>query len=104
MNTNKTTMQLIEELPQETKDDFIELLAQDAQCFKNMNTHPELSYSNWFRTFVVSEDFIKMDNDQQKEVFKHYENSVHAIRVIAEFFYENEVINYRDNLHRVEIQ
>lgn len=104
MNTNKSTMQLIEELPQETKDNFIEQLANDAQCFNNMNIHPELSYSNWFRTFVVSEDFKKMDNDQQKEAFKHYENSLHGIRAIAEFFYENDVINYKGNLQTVEIQ
>ena len=97
MNTNKTTMQLIKELPQETKDYFIENLAEDAQCFKNMNIHPELSYSNWFRTFVASEDFRKMDNDQQKEAFKHYENSVYAIRTIAEFFDENDVINYKSS-------
>lgn len=98
MKTTKTTMQLIKELPQDTKDDFIELLAQDAECFKNMNMHPELSYSNWFRTFVASEDFRKMDNDQQKEAFNHYENSVYAIRIIVEFFIESDVINYKSSL------
>lgn len=59
MEMNKYTMQLLQELPQDVKDDFIELLAQDAKCFKNMNIHPELSYSNWFRNFIVSEDFKK---------------------------------------------
>ena len=43
MTTNKNTMQSIKDLPQDIKDDFIELLAQDAQCFNKMNIHPELS-------------------------------------------------------------
>lgn len=51
---NKCTMQLLQELPQDVEDDFIELLAQDAQCFKNINIHPKLSYS------IGSETLMKL--------------------------------------------
>ncbi len=93
MDTNKTNMQLIKELPQDVKDDFILNLAQDAQCFADMaGANINLYYYSWFSKYVLSDDFAKLSKAEQKEVLDHYENTKYAITLISEFYTDNNLI------------
>lgn len=104
METQKTRFQSIRELPQQVKDDFIEQLVNDAERFEALNSDFNLSYSKWFKTYVLSDDFKTLSKDKQKEVFEHYENISIAFKSIVDFFTENEVVNYKGNLQTIEIQ
>ncbi|TXF75918.1 hypothetical protein [Chryseobacterium sp.] len=84
--------EIIEAMDRSKLENLIKTLSDFSSNFQDLEgSSIDLSYFNWFRVYVKSKDFRKLNDQQQNKVFMQYDNLSYVFREINEFLHINKL-------------
>lgn len=94
MNTTKENIldyTKVKNLDREVLEDLALSIIENCTDIYNLNTSYHLSYSSWYKTYVISEEFQNLGRDKKKQIIDHYENINLLFEEMLSFLRENEL-------------
>lgn len=94
MNTTKENIldyTKVKNLDREVLEDLALSIIENCTDIYNLNTSYHLSYSSWYKTYVISEEFQNLSRDKKKQIIEHYENINLLFEEMLSFLRENEL-------------
>lgn len=70
----KNTYDRIREIDRKELDNLIELISDFGNDVNHAITQRGFYISDWFRAYLLSPEFQKIERDRQLEIFEHFEN------------------------------
>ena len=87
----------IKQMDRADLEEIVNHIATTGHCFDNLESHIPFSLMEWFRVYVMSDDFKKLDEKTQKEVFGHYDYARYTIRGITDYLYKHRMSEVWNN-------